>query len=77
MAIKTLLLKQGDPRGKRTPPYEGPFVVIRAFKRRSYISECRWGRTVESRQLRQSEEVLRLSECPQGFQIGYRVMLRG
>ena len=29
--IKRIILPQGDPRGKWTPTYEGPFVIKRIF----------------------------------------------
>jgi hypothetical protein len=31
LVIKRIILPQGDPRGKWTPTYEGPFVVKRVF----------------------------------------------
>ena len=31
LVIKRIILLQGDPRGKWTPTYEGPFVVKRIF----------------------------------------------
>ena len=31
LVIKCIILPQGDPRGKWTPTYEGPFVVKRVF----------------------------------------------
>ena len=31
LVIKRIILPQGDPRGKWTPTYEGPFVVEKVF----------------------------------------------
>ena len=31
LVIKRIILPQGDPRGKWTPTYEGPFVIKRVF----------------------------------------------
>ena len=31
LVIKRIILPQGDPRGKWTPTYEGPFVVKNIF----------------------------------------------
>ena len=31
LVIKRIILPQGDPMGKWTPTYEGPFVVKRVF----------------------------------------------
>ena len=31
LIIKRIILPQGDPRGKWTPTYEGPFVVKKVF----------------------------------------------
>ena len=31
LVIKRIILPQGDPRGKWTPTYEGPFVVKTVF----------------------------------------------
>ena len=31
LVIKRIILPQGDPRGKWTPTYEGPFVVKKTF----------------------------------------------
>ena len=31
LVIKRIILPQGDPRGKWTPVYEGPFVVQKVF----------------------------------------------
>ena len=31
LVIKRIILPQGDPRGKWTPTYEGPFVVKKVF----------------------------------------------
>ena len=31
LVIKRIILPHGDPRGKRTPTYEGPFVVKHIF----------------------------------------------
>ena len=31
LVIKHIILPQGDPRGKWTPTYEGPFVVKKVF----------------------------------------------
>ena len=31
LVIKRIILPQGDPRGKWTPTYEGPFVVNNIF----------------------------------------------
>ena len=31
MVIKSIILPQGDPRGKWTPTYEGTFVVKKVF----------------------------------------------
>ena len=37
LEIKHIILPQGDPRGKWTPTYEGPFVVKNLFSRRAMI----------------------------------------
>ena len=31
LVIKRIILPQGDPRGKWTPTYEGPFIVKKIF----------------------------------------------
>ena len=31
LVVKSIILPQGDPRGKWTPTYEGPFVVKTVF----------------------------------------------
>ena len=31
MVIKSIILSQGDPRGKWTPTYEGPFMIKNIF----------------------------------------------
>ena len=31
LVIKHIILPQGDPRGKWTPTYEGPFVIKKIF----------------------------------------------
>ena len=31
LVIKRIILPQGDPRGKWTPTYEGPFVIKKIF----------------------------------------------
>jgi hypothetical protein len=31
LVLKRIILPQGDPRGKWTPNYEGPFVVKKVF----------------------------------------------
>ena len=31
MVIKRIILPQGDPKGKWTPTYEGPFVIKKVF----------------------------------------------
>ena len=31
LVIKRIILPEGDPRGKQTPTYEGPFVVKKIF----------------------------------------------
>ena len=36
LVIKHIILPQGDPRGKWTPTYEGPFVVKEVFFWRRY-----------------------------------------
>ena len=33
LVLKRIILPQGDPRGKWTPTYEGPFVVKKVFSR--------------------------------------------
>ena len=37
LVIKRIILLQGDPRGKWTPTYEGPFVVKNIFSGGSII----------------------------------------
>ena len=37
LVVKRIILPQGDPRGKWTPTYEGPFVVKTVFSRGTMI----------------------------------------
>ena len=37
LVTKNISIRQGDPRGKWTPNYEGPYVVKRAFSEGALI----------------------------------------
>ena len=37
LVIKRIILPQGDPRGKWTPAYKGPFVIKNIFSRGTMI----------------------------------------
>ena len=37
LVIKPIILPQGDPRGKWTPTYEGPFVIKKIFSSSAMI----------------------------------------
>ena len=65
--IKRIILPQGDPRGKWTPTYKGPFVVKNIFSGGAMILTTMDGDDLpHPRQCRHSEKILRMIKDPLG-----------